>query len=131
MNHPYNPFWKDLLILVLGISFGIVAGVYGSFHYMVNHLTEADYRHVHHGKASWYAASGMFCASRQFRVGSWVKVTYRNTFIIVQVTSRGPAWRYFVRGRIIDLTRSAFLRLENTRIGLIPVTVEEWTETKK
>lgn len=85
---------------------------------------DPHYRHVRSGKASWYTGSGMVAASRLYPIDSWVEVTYHKVKIKVQITSRGPAWRYFVRGRIIDLARGAFCWLENPRFGVIPVTVE-------
>jgi rare lipoprotein A (peptidoglycan hydrolase) len=88
-----------------------------------------DYRHPRHGVASWYTGSGMVAASRFYRPGTWVKVTYGRASIVVQITSAGPAWRFVRhlppwRCRIIDLSRTAFGWLENPRFGLINVTVE-------
>lgn len=88
-------------------------------------VTNSDYIQVRRGKASWYAGGGMVCASRLYPVGSWVKVTYGRAKIVVQVTSRGPAWRFFRKGRIVDLSRTSFGWLANSRIGLIDVTVEQ------
>lgn len=89
---------------------------------------DPNYRHVRRGKASWYAASGMVCASRFYTTGTWLKVTYRKASIVVQVTSAGPAWRFVRRPwwkrRVVDLSRSAFLWLEKAEIGMIDVEVE-------
>ena len=40
--------------------------------------------------------------------------------VVVRINDRGP----FVRGRIIDLSRSAFSSIGNTRDGLINVRIE-------
>lgn len=40
--------------------------------------------------------------------------------VIVRINDRGP----FVKGRIIDLSRSAFSQIGDTRAGLIDVTIE-------
>ena len=89
------------------------------------------------GKASFYAdkyqgrqtASGErfnqranTAAHRKLPFGTWVKVTNVNTgkSVSVRINDRGP----FVRGRIIDLTKSAFKAIANTRLGVVDVIVE-------
>ncbi len=89
------------------------------------------------GKASYYAmkyqsrktASGerlnqySFTAShRTLPFGTRVKVTNvkNNKSIKVTINDRGP----FVKGRVIDLTRSAFSSIGNLKSGLINVKVE-------
>jgi len=92
------------------------------------------------GKASYYAkkfngartASGerlhpdsMTCAHRTYPFGTKLKVTNVVTGkeIIVRVNDRGP----YIRGRIIDLSRSAAQELGIIRQGIAMVKVEEVT----
>jgi rare lipoprotein A len=89
------------------------------------------------GKASYYAdkyqnrqtASGELfdqykktAAHKTLPFGTWVKVTNVNNSrsVVVRINDRGP----FVRGRIIDLSKSAFSAIENIRLGVIEVMVE-------
>lgn len=89
------------------------------------------------GKASFYAmkfqsrktASGEIfdqsaytAAHKSLPFGTIVKVTnVRNDkSVIVRINDRGP----FVRGRIIDLSRSAFSKIGNTSAGVIDVKLE-------
>ena len=89
------------------------------------------------GQASFYAdrlqnrktASGALykhelktAAHKRLPFGSKVKVTNTGNgkSIIVIVNDRGP----FVKGRIIDLSRSAFSSIGNTSTGLINVKIE-------
>lgn len=89
------------------------------------------------GKASYYAdkfqsrktASGelfdqgaLTAAHRKLPFGTKVRVTNVNNgkSVIVRVNDRGP----FVKGRIIDLSRSAFLRIGNTKAGVISVRIQ-------
>jgi len=89
------------------------------------------------GKASFYAmkyqsrktASGEVfdqsaysAAHNKLPFGTKVKVTNvkNGKSVIVRINDRGP----FVRGRIIDLSRSAFSKIGNTRAGVIEVTIE-------
>lgn len=89
------------------------------------------------GKASFYAmkfqsrktASGEIfdqsaytAAHKSLPFGTIVKVTnVRNDkSVIVRINDRGP----FVRGRIIDLSRSAFSKIGNTSEGVIDVKLE-------
>ena len=93
--------------------------------------------YVTHGQASYYAqkyhhkqtASGetfdqyaMTAAHKTLPFGTRVKVTNTRNgkSVVVKINDRGP----FVKGRIIDLSRSAFESIGNLRSGVIPVTVE-------
>nr|WP_319490714.1 septal ring lytic transglycosylase RlpA family protein [uncultured Desulfobacter sp.] len=89
------------------------------------------------GKASFYAdkfqsrrtASGELfdqhaqtAAHRRLPFGTKVKVTNKRNkkSVIVTINDRGP----FVEGRIIDLSRSAFRRISNTRHGTLDVELQ-------
>ena len=89
------------------------------------------------GKASFYAMKYQFrktasgerfnqlantAAHKDLPFGSRVKVTNVGTgdSVVVRINDRGP----FVRGRIIDLSRSAFAEIADTRIGVIDVEIE-------
>ena len=89
------------------------------------------------GKASFYAnkyqgrqtASGerfnqkaKTAAHKKLPFGTRVKVTnVRNgKSVVVRINDRGP----FIKGRIIDLSKSAFRTIANTRSGVIDVVVE-------
>ena len=89
------------------------------------------------GKASYYAlkfqskktASGELydkakktAAHMKLPFGTKVKVTNTNNSksVIVKINDRGP----FVKNRIIDLSRSAFIRIANLDAGVIDVTIE-------
>ena len=89
------------------------------------------------GKASYYAdkyqnrqtASGELfnqkkatAAHKTLRFGTWLRVTNvdNGRSVIVRINDRGP----FMKGRIIDLSKSAFSAIGNTRLGVIDVIVE-------
>ncbi|WP_148863760.1 septal ring lytic transglycosylase RlpA family protein [Marinobacter fonticola] len=89
------------------------------------------------GKASYYAdvlenrktASGeMFkqelrtAAHKKIPLGSIVKVTNvkNGKSVVVRINDRGP----FAKGRIIDLSKSAFSRIGRPSLGLIAVKIE-------
>lgn len=90
-----------------------------------------------YGQASYYAmkfhnrktASGETfdqyahtAAHKKLPFGTKVKVTntQNRKSVIVRINDRGP----FVKGRIIDLSRSAFERIGNLKSGVIPVKIE-------
>lgn len=94
-------------------------------------------RHKEAGQASYYAdrfqnrktASGepykagrKTAAHRTLPFGSQVKVTnlQNGKSVVVRINDRGP----FVRGRVIDLSRSAFASIGDTRAGLLKVRIE-------
>lgn len=64
-------------------------------------------------------------ASWKLKLGTKVKVTSGDRQVVVTITDRGPNKRLVKQGRIIDLSRAAFLQLGDLRAGLIPVTVSE------
>ncbi len=91
------------------------------------------------GIASWYSqldpfinlrtANGelfddtkMSCASWDFHFGTRLKITNLSNgkSVVCVVNDRGPAKRL---GRLVDLTRAAFRKIENPRLGLVKVSV--------
>ena len=89
------------------------------------------------GKASYYGdrhhgqrtASGerfdqhaLTAAHRSLPFGTRVRVTNLNNerSVVLRINDRGP----FVRGRIIDVSRAAAVRLDMLRAGVVPVRVE-------
>jgi rare lipoprotein A len=89
------------------------------------------------GKASYYGdrhqnkktASGEIynhelktAAHRNLPFGSQVRVTNTSNgkSVLVKINDRGP----FAKGRVIDLSKSAFSSIGNTSVGLINVKVE-------
>lgn len=89
------------------------------------------------GKASFYAMKYQFrktasgetfdqstytAAHNKLPFGTKVKVTNvkNGKSVIVRINDRGP----FVKGRIIDLSRSAFSKIGNTSAGVIDVKIE-------
>lgn len=89
------------------------------------------------GQASFYAdkfqnrktASGQLynhnlktAAHKKIPFGSTVKVTNKSNgkSVVVKINDRGP----FVRGRVIDLSKSAFSSIGNPSSGLIDVKIE-------
>lgn len=89
------------------------------------------------GKASFYAMKYQFrqtasgerfnqfastAAHKTLPFGTRVKVTNvaNNKSVVVKINDRGP----FIKGRIIDLSRSAFSSIANLDSGVVSVTVE-------
>lgn len=62
-------------------------------------------------------------AAWKIPLGTKVKVTSGDRTVIVTITDRGPNKRLVKQGRIIDLSRAAFLQLGDLRAGLLPVSV--------
>ncbi len=93
--------------------------------------------HTESGEASFYAdkfqnrktASGerynhslKTAAHNKIPLGSSVKVTNKNNgkSVVVKVNDRGP----FAKGRVIDLSKSAFNSISNPSSGVINVSIE-------
>ena len=88
-----------------------LASFYGDRHH--NQKTASGERYRHELKTA---------AHRTLPLGSYVKVTNQKTgqSVVVKINDRGP----FVRGRIIDLSKSAFAEIGNTASGLLHVDVQ-------
>ena len=58
--------------------------------------------------------------------GTYVKVTNlaNNKSVIVRINDRGPAKRLVKKGRVIDLSKGAFEKIADLRMGVIKVRVE-------
>ena len=89
------------------------------------------------GKASFYALKYLFrktasgerfnhfsltAAHKTLPFGTKVKVTNvkNGKSVTVKINDRGP----FVKGRVIDLTRSAFKKIGNIEAGILDVTIK-------
>lgn len=99
------------------------------------------------GRASWYSyescrkegsngritASGKRFNENDYTVAIWnfafgtkLKVTNLSNGLSVEVvvTDRGPAKRLVRQGRIIDLSKAAFAKIADLKVGIITVKVE-------
>ncbi|MFA5261617.1 MAG: septal ring lytic transglycosylase RlpA family protein [Candidatus Omnitrophota bacterium] len=95
------------------------------------------------GQASWYSKKspginkhtanneifddrGYTCAIWGVKFNQKIKVTNlaNGKSIIVRVNDRGPHKRFVRKGRVIDLTKSAFAELDDLNLGLIEVALE-------
>ncbi len=94
------------------------------------------------GLASWYltkkTASGdkfdnnaLTCALRRRGFGKYYRVCNpgNGKCVIVRHNDFGPSGRLYSRGRIIDLTKAAFLQIADLKDGIIKVTVTEVNTT--
>jgi len=100
-------------------------------------------RSAHKGQASWYSErspginkrtannevfddSGMTAAMWGVPFNQRVRVTNleNGKSIVVRVNDRGPHKRYARKGRIIDLSKSAFSRIASLKKGLININLE-------
>jgi len=92
------------------------------------------------GKASWYRARrtasgekfnrfGFSCAMRKLDFGKYYRVcnVMNSKCVVVKHNDFGPSKRMYLRGRIIDLSKSAFARIADLKKGIIEVTVNEIT----
>ncbi|MBU0539563.1 MAG: septal ring lytic transglycosylase RlpA family protein [Gammaproteobacteria bacterium] len=88
-----------------------IASYYGDRHQ--NQKTASGERYRHELKTA---------AHKTLPFGSYVKVTNKKNgqSVVVKINDRGP----FVRGRIIDLSKSAFAEIGSTSSGLLKVDIQ-------
>lgn len=84
------------------------------------------YAQAHHGKRTAsgerFDQNALTAAHRTLPFGTRVRVTNLNNerSVVLRINDRGP----FVRGRVIDVSRAAAVRLDMLRTGVVPVRVE-------
>ena len=71
-------------------------------------------------KYSYFDPEKLTAAHKTLPFGTKLKVSLGPKSVIVVITDRGP----FIKGRDLDLSKAAFQKLENTRVGLIKVKIE-------
>jgi len=74
-------------------------------------------------KSGWSSVGHLVCASRDYPRKSYLRVYYKDRFVVCKVTDYGPDKKIHP-DRIIDLSSSAFSVLASTKLGVIPVRVE-------
>jgi len=121
---------KSILLILLSMSFIACSSVPAKKTVKSQGFTQT-------GKASFYAmkfqnkktASGETfkqsnntAAHKKLPFGTRVKVTNTKNgrSVVVKINDRGP----FAKGRIIDLSKSAFQKIGNTKSGVINVKIE-------
>ena len=128
-------FYTTLLALIMSIT------PFGKAHKYAEPLPSSRVTKL--GKASWYSRHSpginnhtannehfddmaMTCAMWGTKFNQKVRVTNLDNgkSVIVRVNDRGPHKRYANKGRIVDLTKSAFKKLSPSGKGLINVQVE-------
>ncbi len=69
-----------------------------------------------------YSHNGMTCAHKTLPFGTLLKVTNlsNDKSVIVTVNDRGP----FIKGRVVDLTKSAARKIDMIHRGIVNVKVE-------
>lgn len=84
------------------------------------------------GLASWYSAAAdvtgdLTCAMRSADFGKMYRVcnVQNNACVVVRHTAWGPSWVVFRQGRVIDLSKEAFVRISDLSRGVIRVTVTQ------
>ncbi len=103
-------------------------------HRVVDHLHQGAHYHdvirSQTGKASWYdmegetgacgaPLQGLYAAHRRWKCGSLVSVRAGDRHVFVRILDRGP----FVDGRVIDLSKEAFSRIEDPDRGVTAVEI--------
>ena len=138
---------KNLKIfLIAGITFfcGIVAQakIPAPSPQVTTLISSPPYNFMLAGKASWYSQESpginkytanneifndmdLTCAMWEAPFNQTVKVTNRSNgkSVIVRVNDRGPHYRYFRKGRVIDLSKAAFAKIASLDNGLIDVEI--------
>ena len=114
-------------LLMISISFGVTA-------LTCRAADQASwYGERHRG---WPMANGqrfnpdkLTAASWFYDLGTKLIVTHGDRSVVVEVTDRGPAKRLVKEGRVIDLSRAAFAKLDSPSVGLIDVTIQKESAT--
>ena len=112
-------------ILLIAASVGIITYILTQPIFRPRYTTASWYGGETDGLVGKLTASGeplddkaMTCALWDVPLGTKIKVSHKNKFVVVRVNDRGPNRKRFP-GRGIDLTKAAFARLADPKQGLI------------
>ncbi len=121
-----------IMCIVLAILLVLLVGVCGaeeigeaSYYTIASCLKESGQYQMANGQM--LNDSALTCASWQYKFGTKLLIVNKDNgkSVIVSVTDRGPAKRLVRQGRIIDLSKGAFLALASLDKGIIRVKVEK------
>lgn len=114
------------LILMLGLISGINAQQYSATGLASYYADKFEGRKTANGEI--YRHSKLTAAHPTLPFGTMLKVTNlkNGKSVIVRVNDRGP----FVKGRIVDLSKSAATKIDAIKYGLVKVKIEQ-TDTKQ
>ncbi len=70
-----------------------------------------------------YDPAKFTCASWDYDLGTVLTVTSGDKSVRVTVTDRGPSHQLHDQGRVLDLSKVAFLQLSMLEAGVLPVTI--------
>jgi len=93
----------------------VIASYYGEAY-----RNKATASHYKNWKYSYFNPDHLTAAHKTLPFGTKLKVSYKGKSVIVVITDRGP----FVKNRTLDLSKAAFEKLENCRVGILKVKVE-------
>ncbi len=134
LEYPYYPFihrwdearvaWQYVPTALSWRSHEVRAQITGGGQYAILY----DNNHDLYGRATWYADrlskdSRLAAASNQYPLGAKLKVTNVETqeSVVVTVQSTGP----YIKGRVLDLTHTAFSKIGYPRKqGVLSVVIE-------
>ena len=112
-------------LILITMCIGIVAYIIAQPVFRPIHTTASWYGGKADGLVGELTASGeplddkaLTCAMWGVPIGTKIKVTYKNKFVVVRVNDRGPNRKRFP-DRGIDLTKAAFSRLADPKLGLL------------
>ena len=110
------------LMLFCGICFG--QGHTASYYTVESCIKESGQCVMANGKR--LCDYDYTCASWDYPFETLLKITNTDTghFVFVRVTDRGPAKKLHKKGRVIDLSKIAFMKLAPLSQGIIPIEIE-------
>lgn len=125
-SYNWRPWWEHLLrkmgllmvmMVICGCAQAYTASWYSQTDAYIKPLTASG--EIFNDRA-------LTAASWAYPLGTLVRVTNRATgaSVVVRINDRGPAKRLYRKGRIIDLTKTAFARIAPISAGIIHIKVE-------
>lgn len=133
---------KRFFILLISVVF-LMSGTLAYATYQRKDIRILQPKEMRLGTASWYSRkspgikkttanmeifddTAMTCAMWDAPFNQMLRVTNleNGKSVVVRVNDRGPHKRYVRKGRVVDLSKSAFQKIGNLKKGLVSVRVE-------
>lgn len=123
------------IIMIIGIIFGVcaichicsAADTWTASYYTAKSCRQEGTSGVFTASGERFNENALTCAMRRRDWGQRFKVTNieNGKSVIVRLNDFGPAKKLHRKGRIIDLSKGAFLRIADLKKGVIKVAIEE------
>ena len=124
-TQPKKSLWKWLFPMVLLFIIQGNANAYTASWYGANDTID-PWKHTTTANGERFNENALTAASWKYPMGTKILVTNikNGKSVIVRINDRGPGKHLYKKGRIVDLTKGAFMKIADLKDGVIKIKVK-------